>query len=76
VPDTSADEPAISARGRRLIAAVLSIDAGTADAIRARTPARRRPLRQVGPSADYQNDGAGAAGEGGEHPQNTTGPGD
>jgi hypothetical protein len=71
VPDTSADEPPISGRGRRLIAAVLAIDAGTAGAIRAGTPGRRHRLRQVGPSADYLNQagepGQQAPGEDGEH---------
>ena len=35
------------------VAAVLGADAATAAAIRRRTPARLRPRRQVGPSADY-----------------------
>jgi hypothetical protein len=47
-----------SAGGRALIAAVLGIPAGRAVAIRARTPGRRRPLRQVGPSAVYGGDEA------------------
>lgn len=40
----------------QLTAAVLSLPAGVAAEIRARVPARRRPLRQSGPLADLGDD--------------------
>ena len=36
--------------------ALLALDGEMARAVRDRTPARRRPLRQVGPSASYGGD--------------------
>ena len=43
----------LAGRDRDPLAAVFAFDPGAAAAIRWRTPARRRPRRQAGPSADY-----------------------
>jgi hypothetical protein len=49
------DDPApeLSEDARRLLAAVLRLSPADAERIRDGTPPRRRPSRQVGPTADY-----------------------